>query len=103
MGVGQSRTVYYGGRSSNVRPPIPILLFSRPLPLTKREKEKGNFSIAEAARQGTGERENKSAPVRSLVTTHSKGLVQRERMKGVESVSKDLDYRGIMSFYCISL
>ncbi|KAM7406568.1 hypothetical protein PAMP_000939 [Pampus punctatissimus] len=66
--------------------------------------EKGNFSIAEAVRQRTGERENKSAPVWSLVTTRGKGIVQkdRERKEGVESVSEGLDYRGIMSFYCMS-
>lgn len=50
----------------------------------EQEREKGNFSIAEAVRQRTAERENKSAPVWSLVATRSKGLVQkgRERRKG---------------------
>lgn len=45
----------------------------------EREREKGNFSIAEAVRQRTGERENKSAPVWSLVTTRGKGIVQKDR------------------------
>lgn len=45
----------------------------------ERQREKGNFSIAEAVRQETGERENKSAPVWSLVTTRGKGIVQEDR------------------------
>lgn len=65
----------------------------------ERQREKGNFSIAEAVRQETGERENKSAPVWSLVTTRGKGIVQEDR----GGVGEGSDYRGIMSFYCMSL
>ncbi|TNN79241.1 hypothetical protein EYF80_010486 [Liparis tanakae] len=47
----------------------------------ERASEEGNFSIAEAVRQRTGERENKSAPVWSLVTTRGKGIVQKDRAR----------------------
>lgn len=65
------------------------LLFSFPCLCTaaaaavEREREEGNFSISEAVRQRTGEREYKSAPVWSLVTTRGKGIVQKDREKEV--------------------
>lgn len=73
---------------------------------------KGNFSIAGAVRQKTGERENKSAP--SLVSGdhpwqgNSAGRQGRSWGGGgggvlAEGVREDSDYRGIMSFYCMSL
>lgn len=72
--------------SENVSPLILILMPSVALLRLcrggERQKEKGNFSIAEAVRQETGERENKSAPVWSLVTTRGKGIVQKDREGG---------------------
>lgn len=68
---------------------------------------KGNFSIAGAVRQKTGERENKSAP--SLVSAdhpwqgNSAGRQGRSWGVAVGGVREDSDYRGIMSFYCMSL
>lgn len=87
-------------RRSNVSRPILIpLLLAPPLLLWMEGGGGGNFSIAEAVRQRTAERENKSAPVWSLVTTRGRGIVQRDGARerenggGVESVSEDSDYR----------
>lgn len=59
--------MYYGGRCSNVSPPVLIPLLYLPYTAAACVEEEGaregNFSIAEAVRQRTGERENKSAPL----------------------------------------
>lgn len=89
-------------------PSFPCLSSTATAVQRERQREKGNFSIAEAVRQETGERVNKSAPVWSLVTTRGKGIVQEDMEgggRGVErcSLVKGSDEKGIMSFYCISL
>lgn len=78
---------------------VSLILMPSVVPLPLCRGERGNFSIAEAVRQETGERENKSAPVWSLVTTRGKGIVQKDREGGWRCS----DYREIMSFYSMSL
>ena len=73
----------------------------------ERQKKDFFFSVSEAVRQETRERENKSVPVWSLVTTRSKGIVQKDSDSregvAVKSMNEGTDWRGIMSFYCTSL